>query len=75
MIYDILEIFKKEYEKKGDKLVLGSYNLKEGLYVKINKNYEIEYFIVKNKNKKLSYLVLKKVDSIRRKLGQKRENF
>ncbi len=57
MIYDILEIFRKEYEKdeKGDNLVLGSYELKEGLYVKINKNYKIEYFMVKKKNRELFF--------------------
>lgn len=44
MIYDILEVFKKEYEKKGDGLILGSYSLKDGLYVKINKNKTIEFF-------------------------------
>lgn len=44
MIYDILEIFKKEYEKSGDALILGSYSLKDGLYVKINKDKTIEFF-------------------------------
>ena len=38
MVHDILEVFKKEYEKKGDELILGSYNLKDGLYVKINED-------------------------------------
>lgn len=44
MIYDILEVFKKEYEKSGDGLILGSYSLKDGLYVKINKDKTIEFF-------------------------------
>lgn len=44
MIYDILEIFKKEYEKSGDGLILGSYTLKDGLYVKINKDNTLEFF-------------------------------
>lgn len=44
MIYDILEVFKKEYEKNGDGLILGSYTLKDGLYVKINKNNSLEFF-------------------------------
>ena len=55
MIYDILEVFKKQYEEKGDKLILDSYELKEGLYVKINKNEQLEYYIVKKKNKDLSF--------------------
>lgn len=44
MIYDILEVFKKEYEKRGDGLILGSYTLKDGLYVKINKDETLEFF-------------------------------
>lgn len=44
MIYDILEVFKKEYEKSGDGLILGSYSLKDGLYVKINKDNTLEFF-------------------------------
>jgi len=44
MIYDILEVFKKEYEKSGDGLILGSYSLKDGLYVKINKDKTMEFF-------------------------------
>ncbi|WP_418180859.1 hypothetical protein ACNSOL_02390 [Aliarcobacter lanthieri] len=54
MIYDILEVFKKEYEKKGDNLILGSYNLKDGLYIKINRDKTLEFFesktIKKEKN-------------------------
>lgn len=44
MIYDILEVFKKEYEKSGDGLILGSYSLKDGLYVKINKDKTLEFY-------------------------------
>lgn len=49
MIYDILEVFKKEYEKSGDGLILGSYTLKDGLYVKINKDNTLEFFESKKK--------------------------
>lgn len=45
MIYDILEVFKKEYEKSGDKLILDNYKLKDGLYIKINIDHSCEYFI------------------------------
>lgn len=51
MIYDILEKFKKLYDKKGDELILGAYTLKDGLYVKINSNQSLEFFIMDNKNK------------------------
>jgi len=44
MIYDILEVFKKEYEKKQDSLILGSYSLKDGLYIKIDENGNLHYF-------------------------------
>ncbi len=47
MIYDILEVFKKEYETSGDALILGSYSLKDGLYVKINKDKTLEFFELK----------------------------
>ncbi len=53
MVYDILKVFKQEYQKNGDALILGSYNLKDGLYAKINKDKSIEYFISKTiKNEK-----------------------
>jgi len=55
MIYDILEVFKKLYEEKGDKLILDSYSLKDGLYVKVDKDDSLEYFIVKRKNKELIF--------------------
>lgn len=51
MIYDILEVFKKEYAQKGDKLILDNYVLKDGLYVKINNDVNIEYYIFKNSKK------------------------
>lgn len=44
MIYDILEVFKKEYEQKGDKLILDNYQLKDGLYVRVNENGGLDYF-------------------------------
>lgn len=44
MVYDILEVFKKLYEEKKDTLILGSYSLKDGLYIKIDKNGELHYF-------------------------------
>ena len=51
MIYDILEVFKKKYEKYGDKIILDNYVLKDGLYVKINKDETLSYYIFKNDNK------------------------
>jgi len=55
MIYDILDVFKKQYEEKGDKLILDNYRLKDGLYVKINKDKSLEYFIFKyNKNETIN---------------------
>lgn len=51
MIYDILEVFRKEYEEKGDKLILDNYVLKDGLYVKIDDNENLEYFIFLNDKK------------------------
>ena len=51
MIYDILEVFRKEYDEKGDKLILDNYMLKDGLYVKINDDKTLEYFIFENDKK------------------------
>ena len=51
MINDLLEVFKKEYEQKGDKLILDNYVLKDGLYVKVNQNHSFEYFIFSNDKK------------------------
>jgi len=55
MIYDILEVFKGQYKEKGDKLILDSYGLKEGLYIKINKDDTSKYFLVKKKNRELIF--------------------
>ncbi len=44
MVYDILEKFKILYKEKGDELILGAYSLKDGLYVKINKDGLCKYF-------------------------------
>ena len=45
MIYDILDVFRKEYALKGDKLILDNYQLKDGLYVKVNDAGNLMYFI------------------------------
>lgn len=58
MIYDILEIFKKEYEQKGDKLILDNYILKDGLYVKVNKDESVEYYITKTVKKEKIFQTL-----------------
>ena len=47
MIYDVLEAFRKEYEAKGDKLILDNYQLKDGLYVIIDENQKSECFVYK----------------------------
>ncbi|MBW2164601.1 MAG: hypothetical protein JRG74_00430 [Deltaproteobacteria bacterium] len=60
MIYDILDVFKKQYEEKDDKLILDNYLLKDGLYVKIKRDESLEYFIFKNsKNEKVKEYCLK----------------
>jgi CRISPR-associated protein Csh1 len=46
MVYDILEVFKKLYEKEKDGLILGAYSLKDGLYIKVGKKGELDYFVV-----------------------------
>lgn len=51
MIYDVLEVFRKEYEAKGDKLILDNYQLKDGLYVRVNENESLDYFIFANDKK------------------------
>jgi len=55
MIYDILEVFRKEYEEKGDRLILGNYELKEGIYIKVLFDGSTQPFIVKRKNRELSF--------------------
>ncbi len=63
MIYDILDVFKKQYEEKGDKLILNNYLLKDGLYVKIKGDGSLEYFIFKNsKNEKVKEYCFKDLD-------------
>ncbi len=47
MIYDLLEVFKKEYSQKGDKLILDNYQLKDGLYITVDTKFEPTYFIYK----------------------------
>ena len=61
MIYDILEVFKKEYEKSGDKLILDNYTLKDGLYVKINKDNSYEYYIFETVKKEK---IFKTIDGV-----------
>jgi len=51
VIYDILEVFRKEYEVKGDKLILDNYILKDGLYIKINDDKSLDYYIFENDKK------------------------
>jgi CRISPR-associated protein Csh1 len=45
MIYDLLDVFNKKYEEYGDELILGNYQLKDGLHVIIKENDEFEYYI------------------------------
>ncbi len=54
MIYDILEVFEKEYEVKGDKLILDNYVLKDGLYARVTNDEGLEYFIFSNDKKQES---------------------
>jgi len=61
MIYDILEVFKKEYDKSGDKLILDNYTLKDGLYVKVNKDNSCEYFIAETVKKEK---IFKTIDGV-----------
>ncbi|MDD2382720.1 MAG: hypothetical protein PHN18_00870 [Sulfurospirillaceae bacterium] len=56
MIYDLLEEFRKEYEIKGDKLILDNYVLKDGLYVKVNDDESLEYFISRTLKKEKLFL-------------------
>ena len=51
MIYDVLEVFRKEYEQKGDKLILDNYVLKDGLYVMVGADESLKYFIFTNDKK------------------------
>lgn len=54
MIYDLLDVFKKEYEKYEDKLILDNYVLKDGLYIKVKQDKSIEYFIFQNDRKEIN---------------------
>lgn len=38
MINDLVQLFKKAYEKNGDKIILDRYRPKNGLYIRINKD-------------------------------------
>ncbi len=51
MIYDLLEVFKKEYDEKGDKLIFDNYELKEGIYIKVSNDNSFKAFTVKKKNR------------------------
>jgi CRISPR-associated protein Csh1 len=55
MIYDLLEVFRGEYDQKGDKLILDNYELKEGIYIKVKSDGEIEPYIIKRKNRELIF--------------------
>ena len=55
MIYEILEEFKKKYEEEGDKLILDNYQLKEGLYVEISSDNDLQYFIAKKQKQDLIF--------------------
>jgi len=55
MIHDLLEVFKKEYDQKGDKLILDNYELKEGFYIKVKQDGSFEPFILKKKNRELIF--------------------
>ena len=52
MIYDLLEVFRSKYEIEGDKLILDNYELKDGLYIKMNDE-GIEYFIKSSRKVKI----------------------
>jgi CRISPR-associated protein Csh1 len=53
MIYDVLEEFNKEYRLKGDKLILDNYQLKEGVYLRIDdKTNSCEVFVKSSKKVK-----------------------
>lgn len=59
MVYDILEVFKKLYTKEQDNLILGAYSLKDGLYVRIEKDGSLQYFISKTVKKEKVFVDLK----------------
>lgn len=49
MIYNLLETFKKEYKKSGDKIVIENHKLAEGLYIKIKEDDSFETLIIRKK--------------------------
>lgn len=51
MIYDVLEVFKKEYEQKGDKLILDNYELKDGVYLRIDDKSQSQEIFIKSSKK------------------------
>lgn len=70
MINDLLEEFSKLYEKEKDNFILGNYQLKDGLYVIVNENRDIEYYIYKfEKGIEDKTLSLKDLDGNRRKVN------
>ncbi len=52
MIYNLLESFKRAYEVKGDDLIIENHNLKEGLYIRINKGLELQPLIIQKDSTK-----------------------
>ncbi|MDR3177575.1 MAG: hypothetical protein LBT96_01190 [Campylobacteraceae bacterium] len=54
MIYDILEVFNEIYKEKGERIILDSYNLKDGLYIKVNDSAQYEVFVKKSADNKKS---------------------
>lgn len=58
MIYDLLEVFTQAYTAKGDKLILDNYQLKDGLYVKINTDETIEYYLAQTVKKTKTFSTL-----------------
>lgn len=46
MFRDLIDLFKKAYDKYGDKIILDSYNPKNGLYIKINLDSSIDILII-----------------------------
>jgi CRISPR-associated protein Csh1 len=56
VIYDILEIFGKKYEEEGEKLILDSYTLKDGLYIRVSDE-KCEVFTKKSTKSKNSETV------------------
>lgn len=51
MIYDLLEVFDKKYQEHGDKIILDNYVLKDGLYVRVNQDNSLDYFIYQSDKK------------------------